>query len=384
MNFTKRGKGRKASYSYRFMWTVKNADGTSESLVIRRSAKGATNIEAAREAADEHRRALRLGLVHPKDPWPPAKAPEAAPVTFRQFGTRFLEHAKLHTKEGTARFYEECLERALKFAPLADASLKQITSENIAQYSSWRKAAAEGNAVATINAEIRTIRRLLNLAEEWGELDKAPACHELPGQKGRDRVLSFTEEAAYLKHATPNLRDATILAVDTGVRPDSELFLLEWRNVHLEKTTEAPNGYIHVEKGKTKYAVRNVPLTARARAVLDMRASTAGDNRYVFPGDGSCGHLVSLQHPHGEAIKDAALVPFEFYCWRHTFGTRAAESGMDKFSLARLMGHSSPRVAERYYIHVTEPHVTAGFGKFADYVAAKQVEAFPAASEKVQ
>jgi integrase len=39
---------------------------------------------------------------------------------------------------------------------------------------------------------------------------------------------------------------------------------------------------------------------------------------------------------------------FEFYCWRHTFGTRCAEAGMDKFSLARLMGHSSPRVAERY------------------------------------
>ena len=55
--------------------------------------------------------------------------------------------------------------------------------------------------------------------------------------------------------------------------------------------------------------------------------------------------------------EDAGLESFEFYCWRHTFGTRCAESGMDKFSLARLMGHSSPRVAERYYIHVTEPHV---------------------------
>jgi hypothetical protein len=31
-----------------------------------------------------------------------------------------------------------------------------------------------------------------------------------------------------------------------------------------------------------------------------------------------------------------------------------------------------------------EPHVPAVFGKFADYVATKQVEAFPAATEKVQ
>jgi len=57
---------------------------------------------------------------------------------------------------------------------------------------------------------------------------------------------------------------------------------------------------------------------------------------------------------------------------------------MDKFTLARLMGHSSPRVAERYYIHVTEPHVTAGLGRFADHVAAKQVEAFPALTDRPQ
>ena len=67
---------------------------------------------------------------------------------------------------------------------------------------------------------------------------------------------------------------------------------------------------------------------------------------------------------HEEAIADAGLARFEFYCWRHPFGTRAAQSGMDRFALARLMGHSSPAVAARYYIHVTETHVAAGFGKF--------------------
>jgi integrase len=78
------------------------------------------------------------------------------------------------------------------------------------------------------------------------------------------------------------------------------------------------------------------------------------------------------------------LKTFEFYCWRHTFGTRCAESGMDKLSLARLMGHSSPKVAERYYVHVTEPHVTEGFEKFLAYQAAKQIEAIPAATAQIQ
>jgi integrase len=108
----------------------------------------------------------------------------------------------------------------------------------------------------------------------------------------------------------------------------------------------------------------------------------------VFAGDGVSGHIVSMQHPHEKAIEEAGLTSFEFYCWRHTFGTRAAQSGMDRFTLARLMGHSSPSVAARYYIHVTETHVAAGFGKFVEYqtrnVAEGLAVAFPQASEAVQ
>jgi integrase len=48
---------------------------------------------------------------------------------------------------------------------------------------------------------------------------------------------------------------------------------------------------------------------------------------------------------------------------------RCAESGMDRHTLAKLMGHSSPRIAEKYYIHVTEPHVSSGFERFMAYQA---------------
>ena len=41
--------------------------------------------------------------------------------------------------------------------------------------------------------------------------------------------------------------------------------------------------------------------------------------------------------------------------------------GESTATLARLMGHSSPAVAARYYVHVTETHVEAGFGKFVEY-----------------
>ena len=380
-------------YWYKFRWTVKDADGKSESYTIRKSAKTA-NLKRAREVEEEHRRALRLGQIHPRDPWPAPKKQAPQVPTVREFQKRFLEYVEAQKKPGTKRFYEVCVNRILKYEPLADAKLTDVTGELISKYAQWRRAATENESVVTINGELRTLRRMVRLAHEWGFITVTPAVHELPGAKGRERVISFAEELLYMAKASRTVKDAAMLAVDTGMRPNSELFPLEWANVHTKPSQEAPYGFVHVRQGKTDSAVRNIPLTPRTREMLLARKELmvgpkdqkrrCGDLRYVFPGDGDSGHLVTVQHAHEKAAKDAGLEAFEFYCWRHTFGTRCAESGMDKFSLARLMGHSSPRVAERYYIHVTEPHVMTGFERFVNYHETGMVKAVKQLSNAVQ
>ena len=380
----KRGK----AYWYNFRWTIKNADGTKKSFRIVKSAR-AKNRDDAKDAEDEHRRALRLGQIHPRDPWPQPTA--SAPPIFRAFAKEFLQYAKTHTKPGTVTFYDGCLDRLLAFAAIADAPLDAITGDLASRYARHREEVAK-NSIVTVNGDLRTLRRVLKVAVDWGRLDHASAIHELPQPKGRDRVLSFKEEALYLANASDNLRDVTILAVDTGMRPNSELFPLRWVDVDLTVRPECPHGVIHVRQGKTDNAQRSLPLTPRAAEVLHRRKQEAkikpNPSAFVFPGAGDSGHIVSFQHPHEDALEDAKLESFEFYCWRHTFGTRAAQSGMDRFSLARLMGHSSPAVAARYYVHVTETHVAAGFGKFVEYqirnVAEGIAEAFPEATRVVQ
>lgn len=380
----KRGK----SLWYKFRWTVKHEDGTKEDFMIRRPAK-VRNRKDAGDVEREHRRALSLGQVHPNDPWP--KPAVSGPPLFRAFAKEFLAYAETHTKPGTHTFYDVALNRLLTFAAIADSPLNAITGDLVSRYARHRQEVAE-NSVITVNADLRTLRRVLKLAVEWGRLDRTPAIHELPQPKGRDRVVSFEEEARYLAKASGNLRDAAILAVDTGLRPNSELFPLRWADVDLTARAECPHGVIHVRQGKTQSAQRSLPLTPRAADVLQRRKLAAEGNvnpsAFVFPGDGVSGRIISMQHPHEKAIKDAELSSFEFYCWRHTFGTRAAQSGMDRFTLARLMGHSSPSVAARYYIHVTETHVAAGFGKFVEYqtrnVAEGLATAFPQTSQAVQ
>ena len=244
---------------YKFRWSIKHEDGTKENFMIRRPSK-VRNRNDARDVEREHRRALSLGQVHPNDPWP--KPATNAPPIFRQFAKEFLQYAKTHTKPGTHTFYGVCLDRLLTFAAIADAPLDAITGETVSRYARHRQEVPE-NSVVTVNGDLRTLRRILHIAVEWGRLDRVPAIHELPQAKGRDRVVSFAEEALYLAKASENLRDVTVLAVDTGMRPNSELFPVRWADVDLAERTECPHGVIHVRQGKTESAQRSLPLTRR-------------------------------------------------------------------------------------------------------------------------
>ena len=352
------------TYWYKFSWSLKLQDGSSRSFLIRRSARTRVATEPE-EVEHEQRRALRLGEIHPLDPWPKPPTPEAP--LLRDFSTRFLDYVRLHIKESSFAFYSAAVSRLLAFPDTANAQISKIKPEVIACFASARKAQDVG--VSAINGDLRTLRRLLRLAFEWELIPKPPVVHALPGERTRDRVISFEEERQYLAAAGANLRALTILAVDTGMLPNSELFRLEWPQIQLELSEFMPNGYIRVREGKTHSAERILPVTPRAREVLLILRMEPRRKRWVFPGPGNSGHLISIQKSHRRAIRKAGLDSFPFYCWRHTFGTRCAESGMDRHTLAKLMGHCSPRITEKYYIHVTEPHISSGFERFMAYQA---------------
>ncbi|MCU1438994.1 MAG: hypothetical protein JWP66_2081, partial [Naasia sp.] len=75
---------------------------------------------------------------------------------------------------------------------------------------------------------------------------------------------------------------------------------------------------------------------------------------YLFPKGDKDGELPTYQlnDQHRTTIKRVNL-KFRLYDCRHTFATRAIESGIDLLTLAHLLGHSSLDEVMRY-AHVNE------------------------------
>jgi integrase len=203
-------------------------------------------------------------------------------------------------------------------------------------------------AASSVNSRLRVLRRIFHLAVEWGEIDSAPKFKLEPGEQHREFVLPPTEEARYLSAASPLLADVATILVDSGMRPE-ESFRQRWENV---TWSNGRFGTFLVKHGKTKAARRVLPMTARVRAILDRKWEAAGKpaEGWIFPAPTKSEHVEpsTLKKQHRNALKNSNVRPFVLYSLRHTFLTRLGESGCDVWTLARIAGHSSIAMSNRY------------------------------------
>jgi integrase len=209
---------------------------------------------------------------------------------------------------------------------------------------------------------------MLRVARQRKLLGSIPEIHCLSGQTIRERVLSHEEEAAYLDAAAQPLRDVATVMLDTGMRPE-EVFRIAWEHVHFEPAgAGARFGYLHNPIGKTKYARRDVPMTIRVKAVLEMRHLAAGQpaQGWVFLASTQSGHIETVKNQHATAVKQAKLGWFVLYTLRHTMLTRLGESGAEAFLIQKIAGHSSILISQRY-VHPTPERVERGFEQFEAY-----------------
>lgn len=227
-----------------------------------------------------------------------------------------------------------------------------------------RKNARDGRTVtpAAVNRDLAVLRILFNLAMRLRKAKMNPlsGVKLLPEHNLQMRILSWEEESAYLAAASQPLRDVAALILQTGMRP-GEVFHVKKEDVSLQL------GFILIPSGKTDFARRTIPLTARAREVLGRRLLEM-NSEWLFPAATDSSRTVaSVADAHEAAIRRSKIErPLRLYDLRHTALTRMAMAGVDLPTLRELAGHANIQMTMRY-VHPTPEHKRAAIQKLAEF-----------------
>jgi integrase len=352
----KRGK----TYWYKFMWQGK---------LVRESSKQG-NDRIARNMESAHRTSLAKGEVGIREP-------KVVP-TLKEFCTSRVESwAKARFETACPKnwtWYRTGIRALAGYKPIADAPLDSINGELASDFAARRL--SDGMQVSTANNSLRVLRRILNLAVEWGVLTSAPKVKILAGERRRERVVTPEEELKYLAAASEPLASIALVLADTGLRPE-ECFRLSWEHL---TWVNGRNGALLVTRGKTSAARRVIPMTPRVRAALETRwvANEKPDEGWVWPAPTRSGHVEpsSIRKQHVKAFEiiseeaakrnEKPVRPFVLYSLRHTFLTRLGQSGCDTWTLARIAGHSSIGISARY-VHPSEDAVLEAMSRLGGH-----------------
>ena len=333
----------------------------------RRISLGTTNRDDARVLAQQLSReafADRWDVALPTD------------VAFDDFLPTYEDHARTRNAPRTVDLNVQVLRRFREQARTLVGEtrvfmLSHITPDLLERYVQLRS--SEGLSPSTINRQLGALSTFLNFARRRNmirsnpveRLEKMPVIRKrIPKTLEPDDIKRLLHEAARpVPHhgrggkgngngrprMTP-LSDMIVFVLNAGARL-GEMLYLEWDDVDLRAGTVAFRC-----KPEHQIKDREDRQLKANDAVLDMlrrRRLTAGSVRWVFPS------AVSTVLRRENALRELKIVAYRagvpdanFQIMRRTFATMCARSGIPSFVLKELLGHSSVRTTESYYVGV--------------------------------
>jgi integrase len=222
--------------------------------------------------------------------------------------------------------------------------LSEITAETVEDYILFR--ANEGAKPATIYQEFSLGRRIFNVARrKWKWISANPFSDvtftELQEMdNARERFLTVEEEMLLVANATPAyLCDIIIFALHTGCRR-GEILACRWKeHIDMQRRTVA----IRASKGGKQ---KVIPMSQTLYRMLLRRSKVNNISGRLFPYE-----MTAVKDAFERAVRKSKIEDLHFHDLRHTFATRLVQSGVDLYTISRLMGHRSLKMTERYAHH---------------------------------
>ncbi|HEX8153324.1 MAG TPA: tyrosine-type recombinase/integrase [Thermoanaerobaculia bacterium] len=312
------------------------------------------------------------------------------PLTLRQFIDRYYELIAASHTRGTRKTQRMLIKNHL-LRYFGDTELAAITTIRVIDFAADMR--GRKCSPSYINDAVRVLKMLLRQAVERDVIADYPIKKKVPKEKEvplrlelkveeRTRFYAaFEDEAAFRRHLDAKrqlgpvqssehfggarrfgggmrgdskaagvywtrfreVREFFIVAVETGLRAWTDLRDLKWSSIDLTV------GFIRVVMQKTQREAE-IPISAACREALRICRAKAMASVYVFVDDNGRQFSASRIRRAFLNAKELAGITRRFrpHDLRHTFGCRLADRNISLQKIAKALGHTTTRMAERY------------------------------------
>ncbi len=226
----------------------------------------------------------------------------------------------------------------LAVGPLGRLTLGSLQSKDLAQYRD--SLLADGYSPITIKRRLAILSHLYKIAiREWGMgglVNPVPNVSIPKLNNARDRRLQGDEYARLMSAAATyggEIGPLITWAIETAMRR-GEIAAMRWE--HLDRKAKVL--LIPETKNGTP---RRVPLSTRARAVLDALPRRLDGRVWGMRPD-------SISQAFERVCKAAGITGLTFHDLRHEAASRLSEKGFGAMEVAAITGHKTMQMLKRY------------------------------------
>jgi site-specific recombinase XerD len=185
---------------------------------------------------------------------------------------------------------------------------------------------------ASVNRKLAALKSAFSLAVRNKKADINPAKEVklFKENNARIRFLTEEEETRLFSVLPKKYKPLVTVAIHTGLRKTEQLSL-KWTDVDFKL------GQITVRESKPGKS-RVIPMNDTVETTLS-RLPRRIRNPFVFVGRKAGGRLKDLPNDWEELLLTAKIEDFRWHDLRHTFASRLVMSGVDLYTVCRLLGH---------------------------------------------
>jgi integrase len=279
----------------------------------------------------------------------PAPVVKKEVPTVAEFKEKFVTYSKTNNKPSTV-YAKEWMLRVHLIPFFGSMRLDQIGPAEIEAFKA--KKLGEKQDRKSINNHLTALRKMLNLAQEWGVVDRVPKIrgfklkHQLVTS---DEFLDFEETDRFLRAAAPEWRVFLTTALKTGLRV-GELLALKWEDLDLVAGRLVVRRTLwHGQEGPPKGGQnRTVPLSPDALASLKGHRHLRGPYVFCDPSGARLTHSMVKDVVPSTCLRAKLGKRITTHGLRHTFASHLVMRGASLKAVQELLGHESIEMTLRY------------------------------------